>query len=104
LQTLPNGSNNIFPALDEIPAHFRLAQAVELRACLINDKLRALQGETQEVFSPVLTRATQGLKRQRIGSFPLKTEAQALIVLAAAVDADDNGRGRLLVSIARSGH
>lgn len=91
--TIQDRIGSIFPAWNEIPATARLAAPVEQREYLIDGELRRLDGATQEVFSPICIRTAAGLERQRIGSFPLMTPAEALAVLDAAVAAYDNGRG-----------
>ena len=88
-----NRLSRIFPAWEEIPSPFRITTPVKQREYLIDGELRRLEGATQEVFSPVCVDSAAGLKRHRIGSFPLMTEAEALAVLDAAVAAYDNGRG-----------
>lgn len=84
---------NLFCEWDEIPEQFRMTAPQEQREFLINGELRTLHGAVQEVYSPICIKSADGLKRQRIGSFPLMTEAEALTVLEAAVAAYDNGRG-----------
>lgn len=91
--TIQERISTLFPAWEQIPPRFRLPAPVEQRQYLIHGELRSLAGATQEVFSPVCLASDAGLQRQRIGSFPLMTEAQALAVLDAAVAAYDNGRG-----------
>ncbi len=84
---------SIFCEWDDIPEQFRMTTSVEQREYLINGELRSLEGATQEVFSPVCIKSADGLKRHRLGSFPLMTEAESLAVHDAAVAAYDNGRG-----------
>lgn len=88
-----NRLKNIFCEWNDIPEQFRIATSVEQRDYLINGELRCLEGDTQEVFSPVYIKSADELKRHRLGSFPLMTESQALSVLDAAVAAYDSGRG-----------
>ncbi len=91
--TIQSRIDNIFCEWEEVPKQFRMASSREQREYLINGELRFLSGETQDVFSPICINSADGLKRHRIGSFPLMTEAEALTVLEAAVAAYDNGRG-----------
>lgn len=91
--TIQGRHNGIFCGWDDIPEQFRITAAVEQREYLIDGELRTLEGATQDVFSPVFIQSAEGLKRHRLGSFPLMTEAEALSVLGAAVAAYDNGRG-----------
>ena len=84
---------SIFCEWDDIPEQFRISTSVEQREYLINGELRSWEGATQDVDSPVCIKSIDGLKRHRLGSFPLMTEAEALAVLGAAVAAYDNGRG-----------
>lgn len=85
--------SSIFPAWEDIPAEHRVPTTIELRENLIGGKLCRMEGATQEVFSPICVNSSAGLQRYRLGSFPLMTEAEALVVLDAAVAAYDNGRG-----------
>jgi len=91
--TIQSRIDNIFCEWEEVPKQFRMVSSLEQREYLINGELRFLSGETQDVFSPICIKSADGLKRHRIGSFPLMTEAEALTVLEAAVAAYDNGRG-----------
>ena len=91
--TIHDRINSIFTEWDDIPEPFRIMSPVEQREYLINGELRCLAGGTQEVLSPVFIKFAEGCRRQRIGSFPLMTETEALAVLDAAVLAYDNGRG-----------
>jgi glyceraldehyde-3-phosphate dehydrogenase (NADP+) len=91
--TTNDRTDNLFPTWAEIPVQHRIPAPVEQREYLIDGELRRLDGASQEVFSPVCVKTAKGLERQRIGSFPLMTEAEALAVLDAAVAAYDNGRG-----------
>lgn len=85
--------NSMFPKREDIPKQFWIDAPVEQREVLVNGELRRLTGATQEVFSPVCIDTGEGLKRHRIGSFPLMTENEALEALDAAVAAYDQGRG-----------
>lgn len=93
----PNGysrtAKGYLPRVDDVPVQFRIPSPVELRENLIAGELRHVDGAFEEVYSPVCIRSPAGLQRQRIGSFPLMTEVEALEVLNAAVAAYDNGRG-----------
>ncbi len=91
--TIQSRINNIFCEWDDIPEQFRMTTSVEQREYLISGELRCLGGDNQEVFSQIYIKSVDALKRHRIGSFPLMTEAEALAVLDAAVAAYDNGRG-----------
>ena len=84
----------IFPRLDEIPSHARLPGPVEQQEYLVGGRLARWEGPTQEVLSPICAATGSGPVRQRIGSFPLMTEAEALAALDAAVLAYDEGRGK----------
>ena len=84
----------IFPRLDEIPSHARLPGPVEQQEYLVNGSLHRWEGPTQEVLSPICAATGSGPVRQRIGSFPLMTEPEALTAMDAAVRAYDEGRGK----------
>lgn len=83
----------LFPTQDAIPAEFRL-EPLDQTDYLLDGALRQWRGPVQQVFSPVCCATAEGLVRQRIGSFPLMGEAEALAALDAAVRAYDFGRGR----------
>ena len=85
--------STLFPALEAIPAEFRLAAPLDQTDYLLDGELHHWSGPVQKVFSPVCCPAPDGPVRQPIGSFPLMGEAEALTVLDAAVRAYDNGRG-----------
>ena len=86
--------DRLFPTEAEIRKSFHLPEPIELNSFLINGEMRSWNGPMQEVFSPVCVRTNGGALRQMIGRFPLMTEADALSILDAAVNAYDCGRGR----------
>src|SRR5512140_836063 len=90
----PLSLTELFPALDAIPAEFRLAAPLDQTAYLLDGELRHWSGPIQSVFSPVCRDTPDGPVRQLIGSFPMMGEAEALTALDAAVRAYDHGRGR----------
>ncbi len=91
--TIQDRIKSIFPTWEDVPPQYKIQTPVELRLNLIGGELRRTEGATEEVFSPVYVNSPAGLKRHRLGSFPLMTEGGALEVLDAAVAAYDNGRG-----------
>lgn len=82
-----------FPAPEAIPAEFRLAGALDQRQYLCNGQLRRWDGPCQEVLSPICTVADGQPVPQRLGSYPLLTEKEAIEALDAASAAYDHGRG-----------
>ncbi|WP_345263342.1 NADP-dependent glyceraldehyde-3-phosphate dehydrogenase [Nibrella viscosa] len=83
---------NLFPEESQIPEEFRI-EPVHQREFLINGEMRAWNGATVDVLSPVHVKTANGLERKLIGSYPVTTEAEAMEALDAAVAAYDNGRG-----------
>jgi len=83
----------VFPAPGEIPAAHHPGAAVEQRRYLVGGKLRSWEGPLQDVVSPLRMRAGAGLRRRRLGAYPLLTGAESLSALAAAAAAYDHGRG-----------
>lgn len=86
-------SKNFFPTQSDIPAEMRLSQILEQREYLVNGELRKWEGQVQEVFSPVCLQDENGLKRKRLGSFPILSEKESFEALEAAKQAYDLGRG-----------
>ncbi|GAA4184517.1 NADP-dependent glyceraldehyde-3-phosphate dehydrogenase [Sphingobacterium sp. ML3W] len=83
----------IFYEEKDIPAEFTLDEQVDQREFLSNGEMISWTGQVNEVFSPICVKTKDGLKRKRIGSFPVCTEKESIEALDAAVKAYDNGRG-----------
>lgn len=83
----------IFYEEKDIPAEFTLDEQVDQREFLSNGEMISWTGQVNEVFSPICVKTKDGLKRKRIGSFPVCTEKESIEALDAAVQAYDNGRG-----------
>ncbi len=83
----------IFYEEKDIPAEFTLDEQVDQREFLSNGEMISWTGQVNEVFSPICVKTKDGLKRKRIGSFPVCTEIESMEALEAAVKAYDNGRG-----------
>ncbi|MDR2273385.1 MAG: NADP-dependent glyceraldehyde-3-phosphate dehydrogenase [Sphingobacterium sp.] len=84
---------SIFYEEQNIPAEFTLDEQVDQREFLSNGEMISWTGQVNEVFSPICVKTKDGLKRKRIGSFPVCTEKESMEALDAAVKAYDNGRG-----------
>ncbi|WON96471.1 NADP-dependent glyceraldehyde-3-phosphate dehydrogenase [Sphingobacterium sp. Lzh-3] len=84
---------SIFYEEQDIPAEFTLDEQVDQREFLSNGEMISWTGQVNEVFSPICVKTKDGLKRKRIGSFPVCTEKESMEALEAAVKAYDNGRG-----------
>lgn len=84
---------SIFYSEADIPPEFNLAEQLDQRVFLSNGALIAWAGEVNEVFSPICIQTEDGLKRKRIGSYPVCTVKESMEALDAAVIAFDNGRG-----------
>ena len=77
-----------------IPESWRRPEPLHQRQYLLDGQLHEWHGPTQEVLSPIQTRAADGTLASRvIGSYPLLDEAESLRALDAAVRAYDHGRG-----------
>lgn len=83
----------IFYEEEKIPHEFALPEQIEQREFLSNGEMISWSGQISEVFSPICVKTKDGLKRKRIGSYPVCTEKESLEALEAAVKAYDNGRG-----------
>jgi glyceraldehyde-3-phosphate dehydrogenase (NADP+) len=84
---------NVFPAENEIPEQFKIAQPLDQREYLINGELKTWNGNLNPVLSPVFIKEGSGYKQKVIGSTPLLTSKESLEALDAAVKAYDLGRG-----------
>ena len=94
-----------FPATEaDIPEAHRLGAPLHQREILINGKLIAWAGPTQEVYSPIAYSQADGGEPQRIlvGSYPLGTAVEAAQALDAAMVAYSNGRGTWPAKIGRA--
>ncbi|MFD1769206.1 NADP-dependent glyceraldehyde-3-phosphate dehydrogenase [Sphingobacterium suaedae] len=84
---------SIFYREEDIPAEFALQEQIDQREFLSNGEMLPWTGQISEVFSPICVKTKDGLKRKRIGSYPVCTEKESMEALDAAVKAYDNGRG-----------
>lgn len=85
--------DSLFPDEGDVPLEFDFKTPINQTEYLVNGKLRHWDGPVQQVLSPVCVRTSSGLSQKIIGSHPLLTEKEALMVLDAASDAYGNGRG-----------
>ncbi len=85
---------NFFPDESEIPEAFALPEEINQTTFLSNGEMKQWDGPFNEVFSPICVQTDGGLKRKRIGRFPVCTEKESAEALEAAVQAYDNGRGQ----------
>jgi glyceraldehyde-3-phosphate dehydrogenase (NADP+) len=84
---------SLFPGEEDIPGRYRIETPIRQDCYLVDGELRRWDGPLQEVLSPVWVKTASGLARERVGEFPLLSEAAAMEALAVAVRAYDNGRG-----------
>lgn len=79
------------PTMDHppVPDLLRLQSAIHQNEYLVNGELRRWDGPRQEVLSPVITLEEKFL----LGSYPVLGSQEAIEVLAATVQAYDNGKG-----------
>ncbi|MCY3020715.1 MAG: NADP-dependent glyceraldehyde-3-phosphate dehydrogenase [Planctomycetota bacterium] len=84
----------LFPEESAVSPQFRMPGRIDQREYLVDGEERVWNGPTREVLSPVCLTTPRGIEQQKIGSYPLLDEKEALAALAAAVRAYDNGRGR----------
>lgn len=88
-----NRFENFFPTEAQIPSEYNLTEPIEQREYLVNGKMRAWAGKTQDVWSPIYIQTPEGLVQKRIGSYPITEPSDAMETLDAAVKAFNNGRG-----------
>ena len=84
---------NLFPKATDIPKEFDLTQPIEQREYLVNGEMRKWTGKTQDVWSPIYVKTSNGFEQKRIGSYPITDATDAMEVLYAGVKAYSNGRG-----------
>jgi glyceraldehyde-3-phosphate dehydrogenase (NADP+) len=85
--------SNVFPAENDIPEQFRIANPVEQREYLINGETKIWEGNLNPVLSPVFVKEGNAYTQKVIGSTPLLTSKESLEALDAAVKAYDMGHG-----------
>ncbi|MGF6266695.1 glyceraldehyde-3-phosphate dehydrogenase (NADP+) [Paraburkholderia youngii] len=84
----------LFPVTDDIPETARLAEPIHQRVSLVDGELKAWDGNSKTVLSPVCVRQASGDAEQVvIGSYPVMGEVESDAALNAAVRAYDHGRG-----------
>jgi glyceraldehyde-3-phosphate dehydrogenase (NADP+) len=91
--SLEQQMRSAFPSPDEVPSEFRPSPSAYERLYLINGGVRAWEGETADVYSPVCLREGKTLERVRIGCAPVMDEAAVAAALDSAVQAWDGGHG-----------
>ncbi|WP_437919485.1 NADP-dependent glyceraldehyde-3-phosphate dehydrogenase [Sphingobacterium sp. LRF_L2] len=84
---------SIFYGEEDVPVEFALQEQIDQREFLSNGEMLPWDGQVSEVFSPICVKTKDGLKRKRIGSYPVCTEKESMEALSAAEKAYDNGRG-----------
>jgi glyceraldehyde-3-phosphate dehydrogenase (NADP+) len=84
---------NVFPASQDIPESFNIANTIEQREYLINGELRTWTGNLNPVLSPVFIKDGDTYTQKVIGSTPLLTSKESLEALDAATAAYDLGKG-----------
>lgn len=83
----------LFPTATEIPAEFRVDPREYERNYLIDGEIRAWEGPTAEVSSPICLRSGGGITRMTIGQAPSMDDETVMRAVDAAVRAWDCGRG-----------
>ena len=76
-----------------IPEAFALPELIHQKTYLSDGELVNWDGPTHEVFSPICMHTPEGVKRIKIGSYPVCTEKEAMVALDAACKAYNDGRG-----------
>lgn len=84
---------NVFPIEDEIPSEFLLPSEINQREFLCNGEMITWSGEVNDVYSPICIKTAEGLRRKRIGSYPIATNNESQQALLATVKAYDYGKG-----------
>lgn len=87
--------NDLFSHMEDIPEKLRLKNPYHQRQILVNGELLEWNGPTHLVYSPIyISRSDIDNETQFvIGSYPLATEKEAKMALAAAVNAFNSGKG-----------
>lgn len=85
--------DSLFPEEENVPQEFYFETPINQTEYLVNGKLRKWDGMVQQVLSPVYVKTSSGLSQKIIGSHPLLTKEESLIVLDAASNAYGDGRG-----------
>lgn len=60
---------SLFPLSDQIPAEYALTEPLEQQEYLVGGIMKAWNGNTQAVYSPIYTRTAEGAKQMVIFSF-----------------------------------
>lgn len=85
--------DSLFPEEENVPQEFYFETPINQTEYLVNGKLRKWDGPVQQVLSPVYVKTSSGFSQKIIGSHPLLTKEESLIVLDAASNAYGNGKG-----------
>jgi len=85
--------DSLFPEEENVPQEFYFETPINQTEYLVNGKLRKWDGPVQQVLSPVYVKTSSGFSQKIIGSHPLLTKEESLIVLDAASNAYGDGRG-----------
>jgi len=89
-----NTLRQLFPREGDIPEEHRLQAPIRQRTYLVNGILKAWDGKSQSVLSPICLRNANGDAQPiEIGSYPLLAELESDEALEAAVAAYASGRG-----------
>jgi glyceraldehyde-3-phosphate dehydrogenase (NADP+) len=83
----------LFPLEADVPAEFRVDPREYERNYLIGGEIRAWEGPTAEISSPICLRSGGEPARMTIGHAPAMDEATIMRAVDSAVQAWDNGRG-----------
>lgn len=83
----------LYPAEENIPQEFRHTNIIKQNEYLINGEMLLWNGRKRKVFSPILIKENNKLKKKLLGYYPLLTKKEAMTALHSAVKAYDNGKG-----------
>ena len=82
----------VFPEYQNIPDEFKITRR-DQKEYLVDGEIRLWQGPVQEVLSPVCVIKDGNPERLSIGSFPLLSQEEAMVLLDAASRAYNKGKG-----------
>lgn len=90
---MKNRLNSLFVEESAIPDAYKLDGELNQDKFLCGGELIRWKGDTHTVYSPICVVSPEGLKRKKIGSYPLATDKEAMVALYEAEKAYDNGFG-----------
>lgn len=88
-----NALDELFPAVDNIPANYQIDGELEQRKYLLDGQMLHWKGDVGPIKSPVCLSTESGVEQVTLGYSPLMDSEAALRALDAASEAYAQGRG-----------